>query len=116
MELTLITYANPKRPGATFRISFEDDALYDAWITEYKWIGEGFNKVLIDGEVPNTTIIKHEGFEQIRYVFTWSQVAQLLNHALDMPRLNATPGRPESRVLFQLTSREKRTAGPKRLW
>jgi len=117
IELLFVTFADRKRPGLTYKISFEDQTAYDKWVLEHSWFVESREAVFHDEAEANTaTVNLSDNFMTIKYSLTWGQVLQMLQSATEMPYYPDKPGRPEARVLVCNTSRERRLWKMPKVW
>ena len=107
------TMADPRRPGLTFRLEFENEEVFEAWVT-IRWFQQNLNDVWMDTLKPNTSLtIFHESgrIEHKAYGLRWDQCLMILEAANDLDgptKEKVGSGRRPARVLVTTTSKERR--------
>jgi hypothetical protein len=120
----VVTSADPKRVGLTFKVEFDTDEQLDGWLAgdiisaaahqdfmQEAMVGMG-QKHAKEPHTTSVTAVWADGhIETKSYNLTMSQVVDLLQHAdydIESGR-SGLPGRPQKRVLVLTTSKDRRT-------
>lgn len=121
----LTTMADPRRPGLTYKIEFEDETRLNEWLdTKYfleekrrLWVAPDLQQDPEEGLTTSVQVFRGDRLDEPRRLAArWDQVMMLLEVAEDISRDYGKPGRPEKRCLVSTTSKERRNGKNPHMW